>query len=197
MVQEEAYLQYEIDVTLAKVFVASGNLYNNDFFLLFAQLQRRSGGVDTPSFPYSPGHPFCNLCNTNDLLCQSTTFSIKIPITLDVNFQHAPTVHFLNSQNLQANTHWKKQGPCHNLGSRGGINLKLSPVSALDRLIYDVIFQSLLISAKYLLVCKNTHGSSDQNDNLINQHFRLRSTSGVDFHFMLCLELEIAVSINP
>ena len=51
----------------------------------------------------------------------------------EIKFQDAQTVHFLEGQKLQTQIHWEEQGTCHNLGFRGGINLKVSPVSSLDK----------------------------------------------------------------
>ena len=40
---------------------------------------------------------------------------------------------FLDSQNLLIKIYREKQGPCHILGSRYASNLKLSPVSPLNK----------------------------------------------------------------
>ena len=64
---------------------------------------------------------------------QSLLQTFTLEPSSEIKFQDAQTVHFLEGQKLQTQIHWEEQGTCHNLGFRGGFNLKVSPVSSLDK----------------------------------------------------------------
>ena len=58
-------------------------------------------------------------------------------------------------------------------------------------LFEDIIFQFLLMSAKMIFWSKNTHGSQNQNDYVINQHLSSKTISGVSLRFTAFVQLEI------
>ena len=69
--------------------------------------------------------------------------------TFEVNFEHAKTVYFLDSQKLQARLRSKKN-PNSYLAIRGCYRLETSTSKSLwqKSFVHDVNFQSLLTSAK-------------------------------------------------